>query len=123
VTVPGHVPSAWYAIAGKGATGTYAGGWFNIKPNFAISPSSGAAGSSAQVTGTGFPSSGTITLRWNCAWGACSSWQALGTATPTSAGDLSRSITIPSGTANTWYPVGAVNSGGTLLAVRWFNLK
>ncbi len=123
VTVPGHVPSGWYAIAGKGATGTWSNAWFNIKPSFAISPSSGPAGSTAQITGTGFPSSGTITLRWNCTWGACANWQSLGTATPNSAGDLSRSITIPSGTAGTWYPVGAVNSSGTLLAVRWFNLK
>jgi hypothetical protein len=123
VTVPGHVPSAWYAIAGKGATGKYERGWFNIKPNFALSPSSGPAGSTAQVTGTGFPGSGTITLRWNCTWNACTNWQSLGTATPTSAGDLSGAITIPSGTAGSWYPVGAVNSSGKLLAVKWFGLK
>ena len=49
VTVPGHVPGAWYAIAGKGATGSYERGWFNIKPNFAISPSSGPAGSISAV--------------------------------------------------------------------------
>jgi hypothetical protein len=123
VTVPGHVPGAWYALAGKGATGTYATGWFNIKANFFISPNSGPAGSTAQIAGTGFPASGTITLRWNCNWGACTNSPSLGTATPTSAGDLSRTITIPSGTAGTWYPVSALNSSGTILARKWFGLK
>jgi len=123
VTVPGHVPNAWYAIAGKGTTGTYARGWFNIKPTFVFSPSSGPVGSIAQLTGTGFPSGATITFRWNCTWGACTTWQSLGTATPTSAGDVTRSITIPSGTAGKWYAVGAVNSSGTILAVKWFGVK
>ena len=85
---------------------------FRVYSFLKISPTSGARGSNATVTGNGFGANETVTVRWDCASNTCSSTlPLLGTVTTDSTGSFSLVVTIPQNTSLATHKIGGL--GGT----------
>lgn len=81
------------------------------KPSLHISPTSGARGSSATVTGTGFGANEIVTIKLNCTSSTCTSKIVLGTVKTDSNGSFTLNVLIPKSIPLGKHTIGAI--GGT----------
>jgi hypothetical protein len=89
-------PGGSYAVCARGAvTGKTGCSTFTILSTLTVRPTSGARGSTATLTATGFAAGETATVYWGCASVRCTGG-AIGTVTTTGTGDFSATFTIPS---------------------------
>ncbi|PZS08121.1 MAG: hypothetical protein DLM70_03000 [Chloroflexi bacterium] len=96
VTVP-VVPYGTYHVYAVGAaSGASAGQSFKVNPTLTVSPTSGATGSSATVSGTGYGAKETVTIRWDCSTYTCTGSTVLGTAVTDAAGNFGGSSKVSS---------------------------
>lgn len=116
ITIP-LSPTGQYQVKGIGqSTQAAALSSFKIVPTLAISPSSGARGSHATVTGTGYKARDVVTARWNCPSSTCSSTTVLGKATANTSGDFTLQVTIPTTTTIGAHAVGGLGRSGAFAA-------
>jgi large repetitive protein len=95
---------------------------FTVTATLIIVPGSGAHGSAAKVSGTGFEPSAAITVSWNCSAASCPSPVTLATPTTDANGDFSAvSVTIPSSAVGT-YSLRAADAGVTITAYTTFKV-
>lgn len=113
-SLPGNV---YYAVMGVGQTSGKVGvAPLTIQDEVAISPNSGAAGSSATVSGYGFYPGGEIKVRW-------SDDSILGTTTTESNGSWTVPITIPSSSSPGANILHIEEVGTTLSAYTYFTVE
>ncbi len=90
VTVP-VVPNGTYHVYAVGA----ASGASAIQSTLTVSPTSGPAGSSATVSGTGYVAKKTVTILWDCSTYTCTGSTVLGTVVTDAAGNFGGSSKAP----------------------------
>src|SRR5204863_1998451 len=78
-----------------------------IGPSITITPTSGARGSTATITGKGYAANEGVTVKWKCGTRTCTSTTVRGTTTTDANGSFSLSVTIPTtATVGTTYSIG-----------------
>jgi len=96
VTIPIGTALGAHNIGALGGTsGKFASAFYNASNNAIITPTSGASGSSASVTGHGFNAGESVTIKWNCGSLNCGAGTLLATATADGSGNVTQSVTIP----------------------------
>lgn len=81
---------------------------FKIVPALSIAPVSGARGSSATITGTGYGANELVTVKWDCGSATCASTLTLVTVKADGNGNFTVAVKIPTGTT-----IGKHTIGGT----------
>jgi len=118
-TVPAATPGK-YDIAGLGATSAdFAVKSFTVtapkgaQATLTVTPTHGAPGTAATVSGVSFAASETVTFYWNCATSACASTTVLGSTTSSTTGAFSAvAITIPTTATAGKFDIGAKGATG-----------
>lgn len=102
-------PAGTYSLYLAGQTsGNYAFASFNIIPALSITPTSGARGSHATITGTGYRANEMVTVKWDCNKATCGSTITLVTVKANGSGNFTSVVTIPNGVS-----IGKHTIGGT----------
>lgn len=119
VTVP-LSPTGTYYIAAVGQTRrAIAYSAFTIIPALGIVPTSGAHGSAATVSASGFKANDTVTVYWDCSAASCGSTTVLGSKLASASGDVSVGVTIPATATVGLHTLGAKGSSSAFAATTY----
>jgi hypothetical protein len=107
-------PAGTYQVIGVGQpSGPTAMHSFKITPTLMITPTSGARGSSATMSFTGYGAGETVKIKWDCATIGCASGTILATVVANSSGNASSiHVTIPLATTIATHTIGGAGSAG-----------
>ncbi len=102
-------PLGTYSLYLVGQTsGNYAFTSFKIIPGLSIAPISGAHGSSATITGTGYRANEMVTVKWDCGSATCTSTTTLVTVQADGNGNFTIMVQIPTGASIGKHTIGGI---------------
>jgi hypothetical protein len=112
-TVPVN-PAGSYQVIGLGQpSGPTAQKAFKITQTLKITPTSGARGSTATMSFTGYAAGETVTIKWDCSTLGCASGTILATKVANANGNATGiTVHIPSATTIATHTIGGVGSAG-----------
>jgi hypothetical protein len=111
-------PTGIYAVYAVGQTShATAASLFTVMPFLSIVPTSGVAGSSAQIGATGFGARETVTVKWDCSSRSCAGSTVVAVATTNADGNLSKvGVVIPAGAGVGTHTIGAIGKSSHAFA-------
>jgi hypothetical protein len=116
-------PSGSYSVYAVGKTSkATASTPFTLTPSLQITPTSGAQGITATITGAGYAAGDAVTLKWDCSGSTCSSTTVLGTPSANSSGGFSASVSLPKGVALGNHTIGGRGGSSSAFASAVYNV-
>ncbi len=121
-TIPASVAGSYKVYMVGQTSGAVAFSTFTLTPSLHINPTSGARGSNAIVTGSGYGANELVKVKWNCTSSTCSSTLVLGTVTTDNNGNFTLKVKIPTSTTIASHTIGAKGSTSNKFARTIYNV-